>query len=88
MPVGEKAEGLGQSLIMTPACNSEAGAATVLFAAIGSIRVATTPIPNTAIRISIRSGLRFTLGLLSLCTSRAGRFWEDFAVLLLELHNH
>jgi hypothetical protein len=46
---------------MTPASNSEAGAATVLLADIGTSTVSNTPIPKTVIKIHNKSGLRFTL---------------------------
>ena len=45
---------------MTPACNSEAGSATELFAANGRNSVNNTPKANVAARTSTKSGLRFT----------------------------
>ncbi len=47
--------------MITPACNSDAGAATESLDVIGMSKVATTPIPNTAIKINNISGLRFTI---------------------------
>lgn len=46
--------------MITPACNSEAGAAIVLLAAIGRNKVTTTPRAKVTIRISSKSGLRVT----------------------------
>jgi hypothetical protein len=46
--------------IITPACNSDAGAATDLLDVAGVIRVTATPRPNTAISIIKKSGLSFT----------------------------
>jgi hypothetical protein len=46
--------------IMTPACNSEAGSATELFAANGRSSVSNTPKAKVAARTSTKSGLRFT----------------------------
>jgi hypothetical protein len=66
----------------TPACNPEAGSAMVLFAAMGNIRVTTTPIPNTAISTTIKSGLRFTFHhSLTLCTGW-GPFCEALALII------
>ena len=59
--------------MITPACNSDAGAATVLLADVGNIRVTNTPILNAASRISIRSGLLSTV-LLSLHVQRGALF--------------
>lgn len=56
---------------MTPACSSDAGAATVSLEVMGMAKVATTPKPNTAIMINSKSGLRFTL-FLSLILSDLG----------------
>ena len=53
-----------QSRMITPACNSDAGAATVSFAAIGSSSVTSTPTPNAAIRISNK--VRFTFHMFTL----------------------
>lgn len=47
--------------MMTPACRADAGSATELLEAIGSISVTSTPMPNAAISTSNKSGLRFTV---------------------------
>ena len=59
--------------MITPACNSDAGAATVLLADVGNIKVTNTPILNAASRISIRSGLLSTV-VLSPSRPKGGRF--------------
>jgi hypothetical protein len=46
--------------MITPACSGDAGAATELLDAMGSSRVTKTPSPNSAIRTTSVSGLRFT----------------------------
>lgn len=65
--------GVAYRLMITPACNCDAGAATESLDVIGMSKVATTPIPNTAIKISNISGLRFTifLSLIQCLTSNA-----------------
>lgn len=73
--------------MITPACNSDAGAATVLLADVGNIRVTNTPIPNAASRISIRSGLLSTV-LLSLHVQRGALFCTFAQFLSLSGSNH
>jgi hypothetical protein len=46
--------------MITPACNAEAGAATVSLEVMGIIRVTATPIPKATMSTNKKSGLRFT----------------------------
>ena len=75
MQTGLGPSGTGYLLMITPACNCDAGAAIDSLDVIGISMVTTTPIPNAAIKINNKSGLRFTifLSLIQCLTSK--RFW-------------